>query len=321
MAQPDGSDRPKHPIQVAARRSGLTPDVIRAWERRYKVVEPGRSGTNRRLYSDADVERLFILARVTRAGRRIGDVAELSTDELRGLIDDDREAADRVGLAPAPPARAGRATDHLAACMSAIERLDSPKLEAALQAATVDLAPPLLLENLLMPMMREVGSRWQEGTLRVAHEHMATALVRTFLGSRHATGRPEESAPEIVVATPQGQRHELGALMAAVAAAAGGWRVTYLGPDLPAEEIAVAAGARGTRAVALSLVHPGDDPHLPGELRALAAKLPDGIAILVGGSAAAGYAEVLREIDARILGDVESLNRALKELRGAPPAA
>jgi len=69
--------RQQHPIQVAARRSGLTSDVIRAWERRYRAVEPGRSATNRRLYSDDDVERLLLLGQVTRAGRRIGDVAGL----------------------------------------------------------------------------------------------------------------------------------------------------------------------------------------------------------------------------------------------------
>jgi methanogenic corrinoid protein MtbC1 len=313
------SGKPRHPIQVAARRSGLTQDVIRAWERRYSAVEPGRSATNRRLYSDDDVEKLLLLARATAAGRRIGEVASLTPRELRGLVEADREAEMRVGNSRSRTRRGARSGDHLAACMAAIENLDPDALDSALQSATVDLSGPMLMERLLMPMMHEVGERWQHGTLRVAHEHMATALVRTFLGSRGNVARPAGSDPEIVVATPAGQLHELGALMVAVTAASGGWRVTYLGPNLPAEEIAAAAKSRRPRAVALSIVYPGDDPRLPEDLRRLAAQLDDGVALLVGGASSSSYADVLREIDARVLRDVDALSSTLQELRGLPP--
>lgn len=102
---------------------------------------------------------------------------------------------------------------------------------------------------------------------------LASAVVRTSLGNLRRGFGPTSSAPSLVVATPTAQMHELGALIVAMIAASDRWRVTYLGPSLPAEEIAGAAHQSQARAVALSLVYPGDDPFLRGQL----VKLPAGV--------------------------------------------
>jgi methanogenic corrinoid protein MtbC1 len=312
----------RHPIQVAARRSGLSQDVIRAWERRYGAVKPNRSGTKRRLYSDEDVERLFLLARVTRAGRRIGDVAKLPLKQLQEMADSDLQAESRVAVSVPSSRKAekGRLRESLARCLDAVSRLDPSALERALAAAAVDLSPSALTEQLLMPLMREIGERWHSGELRVAHEHMATAIVRSFMGIQSQNGRLPESAPNIVIATPAGQRHELGALMASIAASSDGWRVTYLGCDVPAGEIAAAARQKKARAVALSIIYPADDPQLARELKALGKMLGDEAPVLVGGSAAGGYEKTLEDIGARLLPSVDAFREALTTLRHAPPA-
>lgn len=314
------ASKPQHPIQVAARRSGLTPDVIRAWERRYRAVRPGRSDTNRRLYSDQDVERLLLLGQVTRAGRRIGDVAGLSLDSLRAMVADDREAKTRLGASLPREGKGSPAARHLEACLDAIQRLDAAALETALARASIDLPGPALLERLLLPLLHEVGQRWRDGSLRVAHEHMATAIVRSFLGTQESGAAGGESAPEIVVATPAGQRHELGGLVVSATAASEGWRVTYLGPDLPAEEIAATALQREARAVALSIVYPADDPLLARELKTLRTRLGEAIALIVGGAAASAYREHLRDIGARLLSDLSALREELQLLRAGPQA-
>jgi len=147
----------------------------------------------------------------------------------------------------------------------------------------------------------------------VAHEHLASASVRNFLGSMRASDMIPETAPAILITTPAGQLHEIGALLAATVAASEGWRVTYLGPNLPAEEIAGAALQEQARAVGLSIVYPGDDPHLAGELVKLRRALGPEVAILVGGRAASGYRDVLERIAAahvETLADLpEQLNR------------
>jgi methanogenic corrinoid protein MtbC1 len=315
MGNVDAASKAKHPIQVAARRSGLSADVIRVWERRYGAVQPERSGTNRRLYSDEDVERLLLLGQVTRAGRRIGDVAGLALEALREMVEEDKLAANRA--APLTPARqlTQPVRHHLDACLEAIDRMDTVGLDGALSNASVDLSVPVLLEQLLMPLMTEIGERWQDGSFRVAHEHLASALVRSFMGALRNVGPPPAGAPEIIVATPAGTRHEIGALMVAVLAASDGWRVTYLGPDLPAEDIAAAAKSKGAMAVALSIVYPMDDPQLGRELKRLGGQLGKNVALMVGGASANAYREALDEIGALVTVDVSSLRAELQNLR------
>lgn len=313
---PPASDEPRHPIQVVSRRTGLTPDVIRAWERRYRAVKPQRSPKNRRLYSDADVERLQLLRRATSAGRRIGDVFRLAADELRALVEEDERAVQRVRPAAAAATRSERVEDHYAACMEAVEKLDSERLEQMLATAAVVLTPPALIDDLVVPLMEEVGSRWRSGTMRPVHEHMTTATVRSFLASvmENAPGRGSSTA-DLIVTTPSGQIHELGALMAAVTSALDDWRVTYLGPSLPAEEIAAAVRQRDARAVALSVIYPADDPRLSNELRKLRRLLPERVRIYVGGSAAKAYDDVLAEIGASRVERYGRLRDELEALR------
>jgi methanogenic corrinoid protein MtbC1 len=321
MSKIENRSRGKHPIQVAARRSGLTADVIRAWERRYNAVEPERSGTNRRLYSDDDIERLLLLSNVTRAGRRIGDVAALPLDDLRAMAAEDKQAAGRISPPGYSRHRSRSARRHLEACLEAVDNLDGAALDAALSDAAVDLTVPVLLEQLLTPLMEQLGERWSDGSLRIAHEHMATALVRSFLGALRNVGPPPEGAPEIIVATPAGAQHEIGALMVAVLAAGDGWKVTYLGSDLPAEDIASAARNRQARAVALSIVYPTDDSQIGRELRRLGAQLDEGVSLFVGGSSAGAYRVALDEIGARVTVDISILRAELQELRAADMTA
>ncbi len=177
-----------HPIQIAARRSGLTPDVIRAWERRYHAVEPFRSKTNRRLYTEEDIEKLFLLSQVTRAGRRIGDVAGLALERLRKLVEEDDEAAVRVGKLPVTEARERSGEQYVDTAMAFLKQLDWAGMESLLTEASVTLSTPVLMEQLLTPLLHRVGDGWQRGSLRIAHEHMASAMVRTLLGNLRNSG-------------------------------------------------------------------------------------------------------------------------------------
>ncbi len=292
------ADQPRHPIQVVARRTGLSADVIRAWERRHRAVSPERSRTSRRLYSDADVERLLLLRRATLLGRRIGDVAHLPSRELKSLVETDESATTHVPQTAQQVADHPLAQSHLATCLDALRSLDAARAEKGLEAAGLALTTPVLIEKVLAPMMRRVGDLWRDGSLSICHEHLATALVRSLLNTLRAAHSIPGAGPEIVVTTPVGQDHELGALMAAVTAASPGWKVSYLGPNLPGDEIASAAAVRKARAVALSLVYPTDDPRLADDLRRLRRLLAFETALIVGGPAAQAYDAALREAGA-----------------------
>jgi DNA-binding transcriptional MerR regulator/methylmalonyl-CoA mutase cobalamin-binding subunit len=310
---------PRHPIGVVARRTGLKPDLIRAWERRYGAVEPGRTETRRRFYSDEDIERLLLLRRVVNTGRGISQVANLSNPELSALIDAEPVPA---AYAPAGPPPAGEDLDEVAEafltrCLAAAQRLDVREMELELDRASVLFSRTHLLERVLVPLMRRIGDLWHQGMLRPIHEHMASAVVRSFLGGMHGAYHPEISAPHLVVTTPARQRHELGALLAAATAVGEGWQVTYLGPDLPPEEIAAAALQKGARAVALSITYPPDDPVLVDDLRRLRRLLGARTLLIAGGRACPAYGAILQEIAAVHVEDLAGLRRELHALRSA----
>jgi DNA-binding transcriptional MerR regulator len=309
------ADAKRHPIRVAARRTGLSTDLLRAWERRYGVVEPGRTEGGRRLYSDRDIERLRLLKAATDAGRSIGRVAELAIDDVARLVREDREAerAERGG------SREGGedAAEYLAESLDAIAGLDVARLDAALSRATVALRPVVVIEDVVAPLMRRIGEAWAAGRLMPGHERLASGAVRSALAEMiGALAGTAPAAPLLLAATPTGQAHEIGALLAAATAAAAGWRVTYLGPDLPASDIASAARQTRARAVALSLVYPSGDPRVEAAVRELARSLPSDSALLVGGAAARSYREALDSVGVRALRDTQALHAVLRTLDG-----
>ena len=293
-------------IAVAARRSGLSQHVIRAWEKRYGVITPSRTDTHRRLYTDEDIERLQLLRRATQAGHSIGNIASLPAERLRPLA-----AEEAVAPAAKSP---DTAETLLAAALEAVKALDSGKLERLLQDGIVTLGRGLLTLRVIVPLIQHVGTEWERGNLRVAHEHCATSVIRTLLGSFVHAHSQTNNAPVLVVTTPPGQLHELGALIAGAAASDRGWKVIYLGPSLPPEEIAGAFHQCKADALALSIIYPADDPALSAQLRSIRHLLPNA-PILAGGTAAAGYVGALSDIGAIICNDIPSIARALDAVR------
>jgi methylmalonyl-CoA mutase cobalamin-binding subunit len=315
----DGVRGPRHPMRLVAERTGLSPHVLRVWERRYGAVHPTRSQGRQRLYTDADIVRLQLLQRASRAGRNIGQLVPLRDDALRALIEADaahRPSSPAPGparpVAP-PPAGVDVEARILERCLAAVDRLDPGGLEADLRRATLLLPLPRLSDDVLVPLLREIGVRWAEGRLGPAQEHTASAVVRRVLDDIVRGFDPAPDAPSIVVGTPAGQRHELGALLAAASASAVGWRVTYLGADLPSLEIARAAQLAGARVVALSVVHPADDKRLREDLDALVAALPPQCQLVIGGASAAGYARALRTRGVHVV-DLPSLREILTRM-------
>lgn len=296
-------------IKVVVRRTGLSAHVIRIWEKRYGAVAPERTGTNRRLYSDDQIERLILLRELTQHGHSIGHVAKLPTDKLRELA---RETHGTNGPAPgAGPA----APTFLEDCIVAVKSLDARALEESLKRGATELGAQGLLQRVVAPLAKAIGDLWRDGTITAAHEHFASAVIRLFLGHAARPFAGSDSAPVLVVATPAGQIHELGALLVGAAAANLGWHVTYLGASLPALEIAGAARQNRARAVALSIVYPEDDPRLEGELTRLHDSLPAGTALFVGGRAMPAYRDTLEKIGATQLKDLAHLSVALDDLR------
>jgi len=279
--------------------------VLRAWERRYHVVSPTRTDGGQRLYSDLDVERLLRLRRLTERGHAIGRLALLPLPELVRL--EEEAPADRLETASAEAAEA------VTAALQATRRLDDLELQAVLERAAITLGVPVFLDQVVTPLLKRIGEGWSQHSVSVAQEHMASVVIRRVLGWLMRVYEVRKGAPRVVVTTPPHYAHELGALMAAASAAAEGWSVTYLGPDLPVADLVSAVGLSGARAVAISAVHqPQQSGDLPGVLRDTRARLPADVTLLVGGARALEVRAQAEAAGARV---VESL----AEFRGLLP--
>lgn len=306
---------PQHPIQVVSRRTGLTADVIRAWERRYQAVTPERAANSRRLYSDLDVEKLSLLRRATVAGRRIGDIANQSIEELYRLVENDESAAAQARNIPSQRPNTGSVMEHFEECLDAINQMQPSALKASLVKAANTLGIPFLLEDLLRPLIAYIRDECRRGNMRLPQERMATSMVRSYMCTLTATENDSNSQYSIVVTTPIGQQYDLIALRMAVAANSYGWNSIYLGTELPSDEIVFACDHAAATAVALGIARPSDDPHLPNALRQIKESLAEKTSLIVCGSAVSGYTEVIEEVNAIVVQTMGELRLELDRLK------
>lgn len=297
-----------HSIKAVSRRTGLSPHVIRVWERRYSAVTPTRTDTNRRVYSEEEIQRLELLQRATQAGHNIGNIAQLPNETLLKL---GAQSLRQVHTHTTSTEAEQLVEDGI----TAVKQLETRSMEDVLIRGAVALGQHGLLERVIAPMTRKIGELWRDGTIMAAHEHFASSIIRSFLARNSKPFALNGIAPVLVVGTPSGQLHELGAVMVAAAANDLGWRVVYVGASLPASEIAGSAVQHRAKAVALSIVYPDDDPGLATELDNLRKYLPPEIHILVGGRASSSYAPALEKIGALRAKELKDLYDHLERIR------
>ena len=295
----------RHPIGVAAERTGLSQDVLRVWERRYGAVEPQRGPGGQRVYTDADLERLTLLHAVTRAGRSIGQVAGLPTEALVALAEEDRVARQQRGASTG-------AADVIATALELARSTDASRLEEELRRASVQMGVPPFLEEVAAPLLRRAGDEWEAGRLTPAQEHLLSSVLHDLTMETMRSFTAADTAPRIVVTTLTGERHVIGAALAATLAAVEGWRVIYLGADLPAADIADSARSSGASAVAVSVVYLENRQQLLEQMRALRSQLPASAVLIAGGAGAVALASELSALGVRV---AASLDGWVEELR------
>ena len=242
--------------QLAAR-TGVTPALLRAWERRYGVLDPGRSAGGYRLYDDADAARVLAMKQLVAGGVSPAQAAPLALAET------------------GPAAVEGEADAALAA---ALERFDNAAAQTAFDVLLARYAVATLVADIVLPYLAELGERWARGEATVGQEHFATALLRARLLGL-GQGWDRGNGPYAVLACPGGERHDIGLVGFGLLLRSLGWRIAFLGADTPAPSVADAAARLDAAAVVLGLTLRGRRP----SVRAYA---PPGVPIAVGGRGA-----------------------------------
>ena len=264
-------------IGELARRTGTSPELLRAWEQRYGLLRPSRSAGGFRLYSDDDKAKILRTKQLIASGLSAAEAArqavtgetltEGTTPVLEGLADELRDALDRFD-----EDGANRALDRLIAAVSV----------------------ETVMREVLLPYLRILGDRWARGDVSVAQEHFASALLRgRLLGL--ARGWGTGTGPTLVLACPPGEQHDLGLIMFGIAASRRGRRITYLGQDTPFSTIATTIDAVGPELVVLAVAEGTSLGEHARAIRALAKRVP----VAVGGAGITD--DEVRRLGARLL--------------------
>jgi MerR family transcriptional regulator, light-induced transcriptional regulator len=253
-------------IGELSKRSGVAPELLRAWERRYGLLHPTRSSGGLRLYSTSDLERVRLMQEQLANGLAAAEAAAVAS---RAVFTDS-------AAAPAIPPE--RARTEL---RQALDRFDEPSAQAVidhvLAASTLD----TFLTEVVLPYLGDLGDRWQRGDASIAQEHFASSVLRgRLLGLGRGWGLGV--GPAAVLACLPGEQHDLGLIAFGLALRARGWRITFLGSDTPVDTIREASGDIDPSLVVVSSVTAKRARSLQHELDALA----DRHRVALGGEAA-----------------------------------
>jgi DNA-binding transcriptional MerR regulator len=240
-------------IGELSRRVGVSPELLRAWEVRYGLLEPVRSAGGFRLYSSADEERVRRMRAYQEQGLSAAEAARLARTE---------PVDERPSGAVDPDVLAG-----------ALEGFDEPAAQAAFDQALAVMSLDALLRDLLLPYLQDLGDRWEAGSVTVAQEHFASNVVRgRLLGL--ARGWGQGAGPLAVLACAPGEHHDLALIAFGLALRARGWRIAYLGPDTPLETLQETAQSLEPRLVVVSATVPRYLSRLGDELAVLGRRAP-----------------------------------------------
>jgi MerR family transcriptional regulator, light-induced transcriptional regulator len=282
-------------IGELSRRSGVSPDLLRAWERRYGLLNPTRSSGGLRLYSESDVQRVLAMQQQLAAGLAAAEAASAATAHATEL----RTTADTAS-----------AREELEAALLAF---DDTRAHAAFDSLLARFSLDTVLGEVVLPYLHELGERWERGEISVAQEHFASSLLRgRLLGL--ARGWGQGLGPTALLACAPGEQHDLGLIAFGIALRARGWRILYLGPDTPLDSLAEAARSSDPEVVVVSAVDPRSLSAASDDLVALAREHR----FAVGGAAAAGLdlGEGIHLLTGAPVDEAEQLTRLALPSRG-----
>jgi DNA-binding transcriptional MerR regulator len=255
-------DSPVLRIGELSRRAGVSGHVLRAWERRYGLLQPVHSEGGFRLYTEADERRVRRMRKHLARGLSAAQAA-------RATLQDDA-APGREGQPGLGPADASGLAGTL---REALDAFDEPAVQAVLDRLLSDLSVTVVMREIVLPYLAELGGRCERGDASIAQEHFASNLIRGRLAGL-ARGWGDGSGPRAILACPPGEQHDLALMIFGVALNRHGWRFDYLGVDTPIEELTRTAAARPPDLVVVAATQPGTLEPLAAELAALADTAP-----------------------------------------------
>lgn len=293
-------------MKVVVHKTGLTPETLRAWERRYYGIVPDRDKRGRRVYSEELLERLILLSILVDQGFRIGDIADESREELRSMADA-LSRPEPQDICPNP---------SLETATGAILRFDDHKLRAELERATTTYGRLDVIDAFVFPLTHSIQRLRRMEAAKDVHLSFMNSSLRTFLSTLLTPIPGETKLPTIVFAYSPGRFSDLGGIASAVHSHAAGWHPVLLGGPVHAEEIVEAAAGLGASAVVVASVTESYQTTVLTEMSRVRATMSAEIPVYFGGRMPEALARDVETAGLRRLKDMKELREELMRLAG-----
>lgn len=277
-----------YPIRTVSAITGINPVTLRAWERRYGLIKPRRTDTGHRVYSARDIDKINRAIVLVEKGHSISQVAamlEATSDAAQGLSEGSGNTW----------------KDYQSRMLTAISGFREDDLDEIYNEAMALFSLPVVNRNLVVPLLKFLGDRWESGAGSVAEEHFFAFFLRNKLGARfHHRGR-RNLGPLLVSACLPGESHETGLLLFSLAALDRGYRLVNLGANMPLEDLPLVLKRAHADGLILSGRMDPDEDILGPRLRSLVSRAP--VPVFVGGQVSVKHRDMIERTGARALGD------------------
>jgi DNA-binding transcriptional MerR regulator/methylmalonyl-CoA mutase cobalamin-binding subunit len=303
--EPETAEQEHFPMRTVSVITGVNSVTLRAWERRYGLIKPARTAKGHRLYSHKDIELVNRIVRMLDRGISISQVS----NSLK---------ATNVGTdkTQQPPNDAW--IDYQERATDAVVRFDENHLDTLYNDALALYPIDVVTERLLVPVLVTLGERWANTEGSIAEEHFFGAFMRNKLGARFHHRHKHANGTKLLVCCLPGEHHELGIMLFSLAAHDHGFRLVYLGPDMPLDELAITAMRAGCHGIVLSgSVTRADEPLATG-LKNLVddADCP----VFVGGQSSVRCSDIIRRAGALPIGiDIKASIRHIEQAFNEQP--
>lgn len=304
-----------YPIRVVTKITGLTADQIRKWEERYSILNINRSGKGSRRFTDKDLELLQLMVQAKNMGFSLQEIGELQLQDLKEMVNSFEGSSSKVTY-PELEQLSEVTKVYFDICIDSLREYNISKMERAIYDVAMELGAVYVIHKFMVPFIKHVGRLWKNNKISKPQERFANAVIKNYLENYRSSFKSfNEDNPTALIATPKGQRAELGCLVNSCLSVAAGWNNIYLGTDLSSGDLIQAVKESKSSCLILSVLYPLDDISLCTELEKIRSGIGDDIDIVINGKKSSIYADTYKSINAQVVHDLFSMPSLLEDVK------
>jgi DNA-binding transcriptional MerR regulator len=251
--------------------TGIKAHTIRIWEKRYQLIEPERTSTNIRYYSDGDLKKLLNVSTLNRNGLKISSIVTMNNDEINERIMEISETSHD-------------SDNQIEQLIVAMIDLDEQRFERVLSTSVIKIGFDDTVVKVLYPFFEKIGLLWQIGTIYPAQEHFVSNLIRQklIIAIDGQSGNSKPSSMTFLLFLPSNEWHELGLLFYNYLVKKAGMKVIYLGQSVPFEDLIEVSSKQKIDYLFTSITTPLTLKKYSEYIHQLSAAFPDKIVYING---------------------------------------